>query len=91
MMPRKLNSMALNVYLKMTEGVKQKMIKKLVKIFASRSKPIIQLDKEGHFITTWTSLMALERMVGKRRQHVRDCCNGKRKTAYGFIWKYEQT
>ena len=52
------------------------------------SKPITQYTKDGKFVTKWDSLMQLERVVGGRRQHVRDVCLGKRKTAYGFTWKY---
>jgi hypothetical protein len=74
---------------KMPEELKQRMIKTLIKVFASKSKPIVQYDKKGNIITAWKSLMALERIVGKRRSHVADCCKGKRKSAYGFIWKYE--
>jgi hypothetical protein len=67
---------------------KEKMIKTLVKVFSSKSKPIIQYTKKGEVFTIWKSLMEIERLVGKRRQHVRDVCLGRRKSAYGFIWKY---
>jgi len=53
-----------------------------------KCKAFVQLSKDGKVVTKWDSLMQLERVVGGRRQHVRDVCQGRRKTAYGFIWRY---
>ena len=72
----------------MPKELKERMIKTQIKVFAPKSKRIIQYTKKGEVVTEWTSLMALERLVNKRRSHVADCCKGKRKTAYGYVWKY---
>jgi len=74
---------------KMPPPPKRKMIKSLIKAFAHKAKPIIQRDKKGNIITEWKSLMELERIVGQRRSHVADVCKGRRKSAYGFLWKYK--
>lgn len=56
---------------------------------SKNGRPFYQIDKENNkIITKWDSVSQLERVVFKRRAHVRDVCAGRRKTAYGFIWKY---
>lgn len=60
-----------------------------------RSKMINQYDKQGNFIQTFSSAMEAARAVGKitstsngASSHITDCCRGKQKTAYGYIWKF---
>ena len=53
-----------------------------------RSKPIIQLDKEGNIINEYPSINEAERN-GFSHSKIIDCCKGKRKTHKGFIWKYK--
>ena len=56
------------------------------------SQPIDQYDLQGNFIQTLASPMEASRIVAKGRSgeaaHIRDVCKGKRKTAYGYIWKF---
>lgn len=54
----------------------------------SRSKPVIQYDMQGNFIRKWLSATEVERQMGYFNQNIQTCCQGKRKTAYGFKWKY---
>lgn len=60
-----------------------------------KSKMINQYDKQGNFIQTFSSAMEAARAVGKitstsngASSHITDCCRGKQKTAYGYIWKF---
>jgi len=53
------------------------------------SKSVLQYDLNGNFIQTWKSLMDIHRTLGFSYSHISQCCNGKRKTANGFIWKYK--
>jgi hypothetical protein len=78
----------MNKGLSMPVEAKAKMIKTLIKVFAHKAKPIIQTTKDGKPLTEWKSLMEIERVTGERRSHVVDVCKGKRKSAYGCIWKY---
>ena len=48
------------------------------------SKPIIQFSLNGEFIRKYKFMNEIE----FNHSHISDCCLGKRKTAYGFIWKY---
>ena len=52
-----------------------------------KSKPVLQYDLEGNFIREWESTMECGRN-GYNQGHVAECCQGKRKTHKGFIWRY---
>lgn len=60
-------------------------IERFVKVM---SKPVLQFSKTGDFIREWTSVMECERN-GFDQGHVSECCNGKRKSHKGYIWKYK--
>jgi hypothetical protein len=48
--------------------------------------PIAQYDKKGVLIRIWDSCIKIKHEWGKNESSVRQCCDGKRKTAYGFKW-----
>ena len=54
----------------------------------SNSKPIFQFTISGDFVKEWCSSMELKRS-GYNRGNITMCCNNKRKSADGFIWKYK--
>lgn len=54
------------------------------------SKPVLQYDLNGNFIKEWPSSKEIKRKLGFADSNVRNSCNGKYKTAYGFIWKYKK-
>ena len=54
----------------------------------AKSKKILQFTKSGEFIKEWPSLNEAERELGIARSNICGCCNGKRKSAGGYIWKY---
>lgn len=51
-------------------------------------KAIAQYDKDGTLIATYDSLKEACRVTGANNGSVSCVCNGKRKSAHGFIWKY---
>ena len=52
------------------------------------SIPILQLDKTTNYIINeWPNAEEVQRQLGFQRSHIRECCNGKQKTAYGFKWR----
>lgn len=53
------------------------------------SKPVLQFSKTGEFIREWPSAMEVERVLGFQHSHIVNCCNGKRKTHQGYIWRYK--
>lgn len=54
-------------------------------------KPVMQFDKNGAIINTFTSMSEAERKTGIFNSSISNCCKGKRKTAGGYIWKYAET
>lgn len=51
--------------------------------------PILQYDKQGNFIKEWESATDIGIFLNKQPSALTECCLGKRKSAYGFIWKYK--
>lgn len=52
------------------------------------SKKVLQYDKNGNFIKEYASYKDAELAMGNTQRHICDVANGKRKTAYGFIWRW---
>lgn len=53
-------------------------------------RAVIQTNKDGEFIQQHISLSAAARALGKNSASlIRRCCEGVNKTAYGFIFRYE--
>ena len=54
------------------------------------SKKVLQFTLNGEFVREWLSTREIERQLGFDNGAVGKCCNGKLKSAYGFIWKYKE-
>ena len=52
-----------------------------------RIKPILQLDLDGNFIKEWESAADVGQEV---RANIVHCLKGRKKSAYGSIWKYKE-
>lgn len=52
------------------------------------SKPIGQYTRDGELVKIWPSAAKVERRAGFDHSTISKVAIGKRKTAYGFIWKY---
>ena len=53
------------------------------------SKPVLQIDQlTDTIIAEYPSIREIERQLGYCKGIICQCCNGKQKSAYGFIWKY---
>lgn len=57
------------------------------KIRKARSISIGQFSLDGELIRIWESAKEVELELGFFASNIRICCNGKRKQAYGFVWK----
>lgn len=53
----------------------------------SHTKKINQYDLKGNLIKTWDSIADIRRKI--KIDNIVPCCKGKRPTAGGYIWKYE--
>lgn len=52
-------------------------------------KPILQYTKDGKFVARWEGAKEAEKALGISDGNIWMCCNLKRKTAGGFVWRYE--
>ena len=55
----------------------------------SKYKCIIQYDLEGNFINEWLGASYVRDKLGYNQGNITAVCNGKRKSAHGYIWKYK--
>lgn len=55
------------------------------------SKEVNQYKKDCTLVKTHASAAEAARTLNSRPSHIIECCNGKRKTAYGYIWEYAET
>ena len=57
---------------------------------AKLSTKILQFTKSGEFIREWPSLSEASRHLKINCGNICSCCNGKYKSAGGYIWKYAE-
>ena len=54
------------------------------------AKKVYQYDKSGNFIKEWPYMSLAANQLNISKGNIGEVCNGNRKTAGGFIWKYER-
>lgn len=67
------------------------------KISKANSREICQYDFQGNLIRNWKSASEAERYMNnnpnanwkKLNNNINDCCRGRQKSSYGYIWKYK--
>lgn len=69
-------------------GIKQSNESKLKKSIALRV-PVLQYDLQNNFIRKWDGAITASIELSINQSHISSCRNGGRKTAGGFIWRYE--
>jgi group I intron endonuclease len=80
-----------------SEETKQKMRKPKSKSFPKSeeykikmSKPLLQYDLEGNFIKEWSSGTQVKQILKIHSSNIPACCQGKKKTVGGYIWRYKE-
>ena len=58
------------------------------RVAKAKSKSVIQLTLDGEFVREWESAKEAEKN-GFSQGNICKCCNGKLKSAYGFLWRYK--
>lgn len=59
------------------------------KLHQATAKSVIQFDKNMNIINIFKSIREAERKTKINNGNISECCQGNRKTAGGYIWKYE--
>lgn len=57
-------------------------------INGKKSKPILQLRKDGSLVRVWPSGMEIQRQLHFYQTYISACCRGKYNHAYGYKWCY---
>lgn len=55
-----------------------------------KGKPVVQFDLSGNKLATYQTARMAERLTGVCYKKISAVCNGRRKTAGGYIWKFEK-
>ena len=72
----------------MSEETKNK-LRKYIRI--GLSKPVLMIDKNtNEILKEFNSTTEAETFLNAKGHHVSCCCNHKRKTAYGYKWRYKE-
>ena len=53
-----------------------------------RMEKIVQYDLQGKIIKIWDNCICIKKEKNYHQTSIFECCERKRKTAYGFIWRY---
>lgn len=56
--------------------------------YSKNNKKISQYDLNDNFIETYRSIMTVAKKLNVDGTHIVDVCKGRRKTAYGYKWRY---
>jgi len=67
-------------------------IKKSLANKGKRSRPVEQYDLQNNKIKEFSNMTEACLYINKpgRMGDINSCCNGKQKTAFGYIWKYKK-
>lgn len=60
------------------------------KVANSHKKPVLQYTDCMKLVRQWGSATDAARELGISKCHISSCCNGKRKSAGGYIWKLKE-
>jgi len=78
-----------NLGRKVSKETKQK-FSQIKKGNTHRRKTVLQFDKKGNFIKEWPSVQLAAMSLNKKTgAAITEVCNGKRKSIFGYIWKYK--
>ena len=57
-------------------------------LYNKRGKKVNRYDLNGNFIKQWSSIRKAKETLNWKNEHISQVCQGQRKKAGGFIWKY---
>lgn len=64
--------------------------KKKIRESSPKKRKVLQFEKNGVFVAEHQSLSEAAKSVGTTVSNICNCASGLRKTARGYIWKYEE-
>lgn len=81
----------LNILKRYRESVERKWVRTRIGIYGpyKHKRKVKQVDKDGNVVRVWDCVSQIMREENKSQWSITQCCEGKRKTAYGYTWHYE--
>ena len=75
-----------------TTSEKQKAAARKNAVFAHEAnrKPVVQFDKQGNFIAEFTCAAEAMRVLNLPNAKISEVCKGKRKSTFGYVFKYKE-
>jgi hypothetical protein len=58
---------------------------------AAPTHPIKQYNLNGNFVRDWDRIIDVEKELGIANQTITSCCKGRKDSAGGFIWRYQDS
>lgn len=55
---------------------------------AKKMKKVYQYNQNLELVNTYSSSICASKQTGYSRGNICECCNGRQKTAYGYVWSY---
>lgn len=55
----------------------------------AENKPVIMTEKQGAFENKFRSICEAARITGIPQQNISKCCNGKLRSAGGYLWRFQ--
>lgn len=54
----------------------------------NQKEKVVQISQDGAILRVWDNLVSIRHANGWSDWSIGECCRGKRKTAYGYIWRF---
>lgn len=67
---------------------RKRSVESINKTILGKQKGVVQYSKNGDKISEYNSGIEAEKVTNISRSHISQCCNGKRKTAGGYVWRF---
>lgn len=58
------------------------------RLIKQKNRAVNQYSLDGKYIKSWNGVREVQRNLGYSSGALCDCCKGRQKTAYGYVWKY---
>lgn len=55
-----------------------------------KRKTVIQTDLDGNFIREWNGIAEISQVLGYTQGNISQVCNGKKRAAYNYKWKFKE-
>ena len=78
-----------NTWTHLTKGITFDDISYHRKERTRKTKPVVQYSENGDCIATYESARIAEQKTGIGYKLISSVCNGQKRTAYGFVWRFE--